>query len=1263
MKFKKTVSLICAGTMLFGFAAAPICQAQAYTIESGQNDEITPDTPAAVAARYAEQRNHVYNWTTADGGGYSFNYDGELIMPGDTFEFPILEANNTVYYIETPFFIGSRDSQDPSYWNIPEDFEITGAIEVTPDGVLTKTYGSGEDSKTMTFNVKWVNNTNCPIILSYKGSGNGPVAGKWNQIHRWPKITFYAPYYNINYYEDDDERYHRRSPLDSYFWRQGNLKDLEFPQYYWLTDTPYTITLPNPVTKSSHYDYWASDDADQLNRGDYTDITVGYVNTYSTGTSHSPASFKSYGEAKISPIFKSGNTITFNGNGGTINGRSEWIAEIPEYDGESGEYGYSLEDYAPVKDGDTFLGWCSAEFARYDTFVTKDDESALYEKYWENDRYNRNSNVTLYAKWASNTREALEKNGWDIDDDGTLWLLNNKGAEAWVEAKRADPTLAEKVKGIKQRFNPDPNNINNDFAYSLSGVFGGCVNLEELTFEKKVNWLNWSEFKDCVNLKTITFMEDAPYSLSNSLTEAPKDLIVNLPEGLEGRLDKYAYLANGEERYGVSVNGVLLTGNNLTVQCGEGTATFDPESNTLTLENAELTRSLTPHWMSQYSDPETYTYYRDAAIISDLDVLNVVLKGRNIVGNLDAFRTNGDLNISGDGTIESYYTLSNYYIIDSETGEQKPVSATFPMTTTIDGNLYLDGVTVTRMDAQPTGDIVVKNSTLVGGVFKAANGKLSINNSTATGFKGGISGTYDKGTDYNPTVGGKFMTIEDTTFDYVVVTAPEDCEDITFRNSNIQLNGKFSAGTNTKLNIISTKFNAYGQSDGVTNIPVENITLDGCKIKQGDWTQRGYFAIDLTAPETTITSGDYRYELNDDGTATIVEYIGKEKIVTFPKELDGKKVTKIGTRVKMGVKPDDFVGYTVIEELTIPDTVTEILPTALFDNPGLKSVTMADSVKIVGGGAFAGCGLEKVKLSKNIDTLVDHTFTECPFTSIEIPEGIRVIEHTAFWRCDKLTEVTIPASVDVVEYTAFEGCSSVTDVTFLNKKTKIDDDAFADREGVTLTPTVHGYIGSTAEEFAKANDLAFIPLDNPTYKIDQGEEINWSSESETNLPLTIKDKNGNKPTGKVTGVTINGKSIDEKSYTVTETDNGIVVSLTIDLIRSLSSGRYLVCASFADGIAKTQLVIDSKENAAGIIGDIDGDASITASDALFILRASVDLEEIPQEKFAIADVDEDNVITSSDALNVLRASVGLSASENIGRAVPGGQAAASSTRT
>lgn len=71
----------------------------------------------------------------------------------------------------------------------------------------------------------------------------------------------------------------------------------------------------------------------------------------------------------------------------------------------------------------------------------------------------------------------------------------------------------------------------------------------------------------------------------------------------------------------------------------------------------------------------------------------------------------------------------------------------------------------------------------------------------------------------------------------------------------------------------------------------------------------------------------------------------------------------------------------------------------------------------------------------------------------------------------------------------------------------------------------------------------------------------------------------------------------------------------------------------------------------GVYGDIDGDGSITANDALAVLRASVNIAELTPEQTVLADVDRDGSVTANDALAVLRCSVGVDDGGNVGKPI------------
>lgn len=89
--------------------------------------------------------------------------------------------------------------------------------------------------------------------------------------------------------------------------------------------------------------------------------------------------------------------------------------------------------------------------------------------------------------------------------------------------------------------------------------------------------------------------------------------------------------------YDLYVNGERFTSDNLAIECGEGTATYDPAAQTLTLDNASITNAL-----------------GSGGIYSGLtSSLNIVLQGENRItfdDNTGVMAT-GDIELSGSGSL------------------------------------------------------------------------------------------------------------------------------------------------------------------------------------------------------------------------------------------------------------------------------------------------------------------------------------------------------------------------------------------------------------------------------------------------------------------------------------------------------------------------------------------------------------------------------------------------------------------------------------
>ena len=132
----------------------------------------------------------------------------------------------------------------------------------------------------------------------------------------------------------------------------------------------------------------------------------------------------------------------------------------------------------------------------------------------------------------------------------------------------------------------------------------------------------------------------------------------------------------GLRTFGVVVNGVdVLTAADYTVSCGGGTAVYDPEDNTLTLNNAEISSG--------------YAYYGNTCGIYSDEDLSIVLEGRNTIsGAKYGIRSEEGLTIRGDGSL----TITGDYVgIYTSSGDFRFEGGTLDIEIDFSGNDDVDG--------------------------------------------------------------------------------------------------------------------------------------------------------------------------------------------------------------------------------------------------------------------------------------------------------------------------------------------------------------------------------------------------------------------------------------------------------------------------------------------------------------------------------------------------------------------------------------------
>ena len=202
----------------------------------------------------------------------------------------------------------------------------------------------------------------------------------------------------------------------------------------------------------------------------------------------------------------------------------------------------------------------------------------------------------------------------------------------------------------------------------------------------------------------------------------------------------------------------------------------------------------------------------------------------------------------------------------------------------------------------------------------------------------------------------------------------------------------------------------------------------------------------------------------------------------------GSGITGIGDFVFYAVDKKEKIGedsipknhFSKIEDVSLPDTITNIGQCAFGDCKSLKSIKIPSKVKVISESAFSSCSsLRSVILGDNVEKIEAFAFDDCKkLESIKMPNSLKVIGYMSFKDCSELKTVELSDSTKSIAVDAFIGCEKLKEISVPKSVEKINTRAFGyitDKKKVNGF-IVKGYKGTAAEKYAKENGFKFIAL-------------------------------------------------------------------------------------------------------------------------------------------------------------------------------------------
>ena len=231
-----------------------------------------------------------------------------------------------------------------------------------------------------------------------------------------------------------------------------------------------------------------------------------------------------------------------------------------------------------------------------------------------------------------------------------------------------------------------------------------------------------------------------------------------------------------------------------------------------------------------------------------------------------------------------------------------------------------------------------------------------------------------------------------------------------------------------------------------------------------------------------------------------IKYCSEVEEVILPETL-----TEIGNRV--------FEGCDSLKSITIPKSL-ELCPGALsvwgpaFEGSSIETVTFEEGTEKIHNALFYNCGsLKTVNIPDTVKTIGQYAFMYCEnLESVNIPEGVTTLETSCFAYCGNLKSITIPSTIDdvggAIKGSPFEYCGIET-VEFTGNRTTIPQSIFYESNNLkhVIFPENLKEIGNTA--FYGCDSLETVTFPEGLERIGDGAFAYCPNLTEVTIPNSV----------------------------------------------------------------------------------------------------------------------------------------------------------------
>jgi hypothetical protein len=274
------------------------------------------------------------------------------------------------------------------------------------------------------------------------------------------------------------------------------------------------------------------------------------------------------------------------------------------------------------------------------------------------------------------------------------------------------------------------------------------------------------------------------------------------------------------------------------------------------------------------------------------------------------------------------------------------------------------------------------------------------------------------------------------------------------------------------------------------------------------------FTASLTAGGTVFSDesggstayGDWTYETKEDGSLRIDAWTGDASVLTVPSEINGYRVTEIGTEI--------FKDNHYLYKVTVSEGIVTVGERAFSFCESLKEIELPSTLTEISPGAFWQSNVLSIKISPdNIRYMVNdgciltsdgrelNFMLESSDSERKIPDSVEIIQDFAVSHLDTMSSLYIPSSVKTVGNHAINSCFSLKEIVFedMNARIAFGNDAFLGLNRLTSLNIPRNSVMLGNNSFMYCSEMTEVTLPK-TIAFDSGSFNNCTSLKKVIIP-------------------------------------------------------------------------------------------------------------------------------------------------------------------